>query len=98
MHKTHTRGAGHIEVFFQHACKGQLANLSTSDKRILSQDYEKFGPVSAHEHFCLDPLKLPKLDFSDLCKSAMVCKAWNAAVKDALVLLDTLYFSSTPAK
>ena len=57
-------------------------------------DLESDGPGDVY----IRPEELPKLDFSDLCKSAMVCKDWNAAIKRALVLLDTLYFPSSPAK
>jgi len=57
-------------------------------------DLETDGP----NDFYISPEDLPKLDFPNLCKSAMVCKEWNAAVKGALVLLDTLCFSFELAK
>ena len=92
---TRTYTAGQIDIFFQHVCKGKLANLSTPDRTRLRDLYERDGAEFVH-FFDIDPGELPLLEFSDMCKSAMVCKEWNAAVNGALVLLDTLYFSFCP--
>ena len=92
---THIHTTGQIDIFFQHVCKGKLANLSTPDRTRLRDRYERDGAELLH-FFDIDPGKLPLLEFSDMCKSAMVCKEWNAAVNGALVLLDTLYFSFCP--
>ena len=92
---THIHTTGQIDIFFQHVCKGKLANLSTPDRTRLRDLYERDGAEFVHT-FYINPGKLPLLEFSDMCKSAMVCKEWNAAVNGALVLLDTLYFSFCP--
>ena len=85
---THAHTAGQIDIFFQHACKSRIGNLAPSAKTLLRD--EPTGYISSED--------LPKLDFPNLCKSAMVCKERNAAVTEALVLLDTLCFSFELAK
>lgn len=95
---THTdlHTSGQVAIFFQHACKNELANLTQSESTRLRNKYEKFGAEGCRFWSFTTPL--PALDFSDLCKSAMVNKGWNSAVKGALSLLDTLYFSFIPCR
>ena len=85
---TQAHTAGQIDIFFQHACKSRIGNLAPSAKTLLRD--EPTGYISSED--------LPKLDFPNLYKSAMVCKERNAAVTEALVLLDTLCFSCELAK
>ena len=46
--RTHTHTTGQIDIFFQHVCKGKLANLSTPDRTRLRDLYERDGAESVH--------------------------------------------------
>ena len=49
---------------------------------------EVFDPSNSKNSLCLE--------FSDLCKSAMVNKEWREAIKSTLPLLKTLLFTFLP--
>jgi len=95
---THTdlHTSGQVAIFFQHACKNELANLTQTESTRLRNMYETSGAEGCRFWSFTNPL--PVLEFSDLCKSAMVNKEWNSSVQGALSLLDTLYFSFIPCR
>jgi hypothetical protein len=93
---TDSHTSGQVAIFFQHACKNELANLTQSESTKLRNMYETSGAEGCRFWSFTTPL--PALEFSDLCKCAMVNKEWNSAVKGALSLLNTLYFSFIPCR